>query len=126
MASRGFARDALAHFAAAALRLGAPGPVQAQTYSGQCRNEWLAYLAAEAALAAADINVEMKPYDPVAWLLWIAAAANATKAEMAFWLCKQNEDALNHPLVPRPPIILPPLCKEGASSPDCIDPGYTL
>ena len=71
--------------------VGALGPTEAhaqEILSGKCRKEWLEYIAATAALALADMNLASKPLDPVAWFLWLAAAAKATNAEMALYRCQ--------------------------------------
>ena len=81
---------ALERLGLAALRTLAPGDAQAQILSGPCRKEWLDYIAATAALAAAQIAITAQPGNAALYFLWLAAAAKATNAEMALWMCEMR------------------------------------
>jgi hypothetical protein len=97
-ASRRIVPDALAHLAAGAARMISPEEAYAGPGVDKCRDERLAYIAATAAFAAAIITVERNPANPVAWLAMIAAGALATRAELALWICEENQDSSSNPL----------------------------
>jgi hypothetical protein len=78
-------------------RLLAPQDAAAQILSGPCRQEWLTYIAAEAALSAALVAFDKLP-SPITAAAVIAAAAKATQAEMALWLCEENDYERKHPI----------------------------
>ena len=73
----------------------APADANAQILAGKCRTQWLQYIAAQAALSAATIALELAPKNPALYAAWLAAAAAATLAEMNLWLCQEN---LNGPI----------------------------
>jgi hypothetical protein len=117
MAARGGVRDALAALGTAGARAITPRELAAQDLlSGPCRKQALDYYAATAALAAAIIAAERTP-TPVTLLLVAAAAAKATSAEMAYWLCLQNQDSRNNPVGSGAPTV-PIICGSG----NAIDP----
>ena len=84
--------DAVAHFAAGFRKFLLPRDLEAQVLSGPCRTEWLEYIAATAALAAADLGVGEVPRQSRAHRHWSLAAsrATATIAEMRLWICQEN------------------------------------
>lgn len=82
--------NALALVARAAVRTFGPNEAHAQILSGKCRREWLEYLSAASALAAATIAIELAPGNTVLYFLWLAAAAKATQAEFQLFLCQEN------------------------------------
>ena len=96
VASRAPGADLLAHLALGAARALAPQDARAQILSGACRKEELDYIAAQAALSAAIIAFEEAP-SPVTAALVLAAAAHATNAEMALWMCEENDREHHHP-----------------------------
>ena len=119
LAARNSSLEAIRRLGARAGRVFMPGELEAQ-FLGPCRNEWLDYIAATAALSAALSALERDPSNPVLIALATAAAARATIAEMKLWLCQQNalERGLAGGLAPG--IHLPPLgCLVQTSSPTC-------
>jgi len=104
----------------------APADANAQILSGPCRMEWLRYIAAQAALSAATIALELNRANPALYATWVAAAAAATIAEMQLYICQQNQDNKQNPLpgaggsggpLPSP---LPFVCQEDPTLPGCI------
>ncbi len=93
----------LARLAALALGAVTPRDLEAQDIlSGQCRKQALDYYAAQAALSAAIIAFETNP-NYVTALLVAAASAKATTAEMAYWLCLENQQSKQNPIGQPPP-----------------------
>jgi len=97
IAARGISREAFDALARAAVRTLAPREAHAQILSGKCRREWLEYVAATAALAAADIALVTNPENPALYFLWLAAATKATNAEMALYTCQLRNGLLIDP-----------------------------
>jgi len=100
MVFRGPGQDAWRRFAFAAVDVLRPPAAQAQAYWGKCRTEWLQYIAAQAALSAATIALEANPANAALYAAWLAAAAAATIAEMKLWICQDNQESRDFPLVP--------------------------
>jgi hypothetical protein len=107
LASNGGVRDALARFGEVTARTLSPRDLSAQeVFSGKCRTQANAYYAAEVALAAAIVAMETTG-TPLAVAAFFVASAHAQATEMAYWICLQNEDSHNNPIVPAlpPPIV---------------------
>jgi|SRR5664279_2921579 len=121
MASRGGVGDVLVRVGAAAARAMMPRELAAQDIlSGVCRKVALDYYAAEAALSAALMAFERAPSTVTAALV-VAAAAKATAAEMAYWLCQQNQESRKNPIIPilglpGGSVTAPPNCGNGTNS----------
>jgi len=86
------AAPVLRRLALLAMSATAPADANAQILGGQCRAEWLAYVAATAALSAALQALTANPLNPILIAAAIAAAANASLAEFRLWLCQQNHE----------------------------------
>jgi hypothetical protein len=99
----------------------APTDANAQVLQGQCRWQWLQYIAAQAALSAATIALEVNPQNPALYAAWLAAAAAATLAEIKLYLCETNADSKQNPIPGGgpPPNTTPLSCQMDPTLPGC-------